>query len=205
MAAFALAAAVWVPNAVKVPDSAAPVATVKPTLTARGQLRPVAHARIATLAGGTVASLPVKAGQRVEEHYEIARMRLPGGAAEVLTAPWAGTITGLLVNLGDSLLPGTVVATIGDLSRLQVETTDVDEFIIRHVAPGLEVTVSVDALDGREFAGYVRTVALEPQRNESGDEHYLTVIDLMAVGGGLRPGMNVRIAFPSDKHSPSFE
>ena len=95
----------------------------------------MAHARIATLTGGVVTSLPVRPGQWVGEQQEIARIRLPGGALEVLTAPWPGAVTGVQVNLGDTVLPGAIIATLGDLGRLQVETTDVDEFIIRHVAP----------------------------------------------------------------------
>jgi multidrug resistance efflux pump len=90
---------------------------------------------------------------------------------------------------------GAVVALVGDLSRLQVETTDVDEFIVGRVQPGRAVTVTVDALDQRHLRGRVRTVSLEPRRGDDGDDHYPTVIDLELPPLELRSGMTVRVAF----------
>lgn len=171
-----------------------PGATPSPKLTARGQVRPVAHARVGTIAGGVVAQMRVEVGEAVREQQEIARVRGPGGT-EVLVAPWDGTITSLPAQVGDTVLPGALIATVGDLSRLQVETTDVDEFIIASVRRGQAVTVSVDALDGRLLRGQVRSVALQPQRSPEGDEHYQVVIDLADVPPELRPGMTVRVDF----------
>lgn len=171
-----------------------PGATPAPKLTARGQVRPVAHARVGTIAGGVVAQMRVEVGETVREQQEIARVRGPGGT-EVLVAPWDGTITSLPVQVGDTVLPGALIATVGDLSRLQIETTDVDEFIIASVRRGQAVTVSVDALDGRLLRGQVRSVALQPQRSPEGDEHYQVVIDLADVPPELRPGMTVRVDF----------
>ncbi|MBI2322532.1 MAG: HlyD family efflux transporter periplasmic adaptor subunit, partial [Chloroflexi bacterium] len=136
----------------------------------------------------------VEVGEAVREQQEIARVRGPGGT-EVLVAPWDGTITSLPVQVGDTVLPGALIATVGDLSRLQVETTDVDEFIIAYVRRGQAVTLSVDALDGRLLRGRVRSVALEPQRSAEGDEHYPVVIDLAEIPVELRPGMTVRVNF----------
>ncbi len=122
-------------------------------------------------------------------------MRGPGGL-EVLVAPLDGVVTGVLVHAGDTVVPGTVVATVGDLRQLQVETTDVDEFLVGRVQPGQAVSMTVEALDRRELAGRVRTVALEPRPNPSGDPHYPVVIDLLgALPPELRPGMTVRLTF----------
>jgi multidrug efflux pump subunit AcrA (membrane-fusion protein) len=164
-------------------------------LVARGQVRPVAQARVGTLAGGTVARLAVAVGDAVDEEQEIARVRGPNGI-EVLTAPWRGTITTVPAHLGDTVLPGAIVATIGDLSRLQVETTDVDEFLIAHVGKGQLLTMTVDALDGRELQGYVSSVALELQSIGTGDEHYPIALDRVDVPGSIRPGMVVRVHLP---------
>jgi HlyD family secretion protein len=172
--------------------------TVEPAVTtrlvARGQVRPVSYARIATLAGGTVVRLPIDVGHRVEEEQEIARVRGPNGT-EVLTAPWAGTITSLPVRFGDTVLPGGVIATVGDLSRLRIETTDVDEFLIAHVRRGQWVRLTVDALDDYPLQGYVHTVALHQETTPIGDEHYPVVIDLADSVAALRPGMTVRVDF----------
>ena len=173
---------------------AMPTATA-PKLTARGRVQPAAQARIGTLAGGVVMRLAVAAGDQVVEGQEVARVRGAGGAPDVLTAPWSGTITSVPVNLGDTVTPGATVATLGDLSRLRVETTDVDEFLIGRVRPGGRVTILVDALDRRELPGYVATVALQAQTTTAGDDYYPVVIDLLEPAADLRPGMSVRVTF----------
>jgi multidrug efflux pump subunit AcrA (membrane-fusion protein) len=185
---------------VPAPTSMAPA----PRLTARGELHPIAEARIGTLTGGVVQSISIEVGQRIGQEQEVARIRGANGT-DVLTAPWTGTITGIPVHVGDTVMAGFVVATIGDLSRLQVETTDVDEFVIAHVERGQTVQVTVDALDGRAFVGAVRTVALQQATNKDGDDHYPVVIDLDGAPATLRPGMSVRVDFASQSADPAAD
>jgi hypothetical protein len=83
--------------------------------------------------------------------------------------------------------------TIGDLSRLQVETTDVDEFLIGKLALGQAVRLTVDALDGRQWDGVVSRITLQPQPASGRDEHYPITIDLTGPTTELRPGMTVRV------------
>jgi len=176
--------------------STGPVVTAtQAPATARGEVRPVAQARIGTLTGGTVNRLAVTVGQRVDEGQEIARIIGPTGAAETVVAPWRGTITDIPVHVGDTVAVGAVVALVGDLSRLQVETTDVDEFVVGRVQEGRPVLVTIDALDQMQLRGRVRTVSLEPRRNADGDDHYPTVIDLESSPPALRIGMTVRVTF----------
>jgi multidrug efflux pump subunit AcrA (membrane-fusion protein) len=181
------------PTAAPPPAAETPVA---PKLVAGGQVRPVAQARVGALTGGVLTQLAVEIGDLVGEQQEIGRVRGPNGQIEIITAPWRGTVTSIPVHVGDTITPGTTIATLGDLSRLQVETTDVDEFIIGYVYRGQPVTVSIDALDRRELAGYVRSVALEVVTDERGDEHYPVIIDLVGPTTALRPGMSVRVFFP---------
>lgn len=162
-------------------------------LTARGRVRPVAHARVGTLVGGVVVRLTAAPGDLVVEQQELARVRGPNGT-EVVTAPIHGAVLDVLVEVGDTLLPGATVATLGDLSRLKVETTDVDEFVIGSVRPGQLVQLHIDAL-GRDLGGLVRSVALEPRTTPAGDEHYLVIIDLLEQAPELRVGMTARITF----------
>lgn len=162
-------------------------------LTARGQVRPIAQARVGTQTGGVVNRLIVQAGDFVAEEQEIARVRGPAGT-EIVTAPFQGTITSVLARFGDTLPPGAPIATVGDLTRLQVETSDVDEYLIPYIYRGQSVTLLVDALD-QELAGLVRTVALEPAISSVGDEHYPVAIDLLETSPRLRPGMSARIRF----------
>jgi multidrug efflux pump subunit AcrA (membrane-fusion protein) len=180
------------------PSAGTPTPTAVPAapkLTARGKVQPVQQARVGTLTGGVVSRLSVVAGEAVADRQEIARIRGADGATEVLTAPWAGTITSVPVNYGDTVTPGTVLATLGDLSRLQVETTDVDEFLIGKVSRGQPVRLTIDALDGRELTGVVERITLQPQPTDDGDEHYPVVIALDGATTDLRPGMTARIEF----------
>ena len=121
--------------------AAQPTRTGELRLTARGRVAPVQQARIGTISGGVITSLSTQVGAAVGEQQEIARVR---GATdtEVLVAPWRGVVTGIPVNNGDTVVPGTTLVTIADLSRLQVETTDVDEFIISGIRPGQTVTMT---------------------------------------------------------------
>ena len=172
------------------PVSATPLAAAR--LIAHGVVAPASQARVGTLGGGVLLGLNVTIGEKVEAQHELARVR---GAAdvEVLSAPFAGTVTGLLAHTGDTLVPGAGVLMIADLSRLQVETTDIDEFLIGHVRAGQSLALQIEALDRRELTGLVRTVALQPQSTPGGDQHYPVTIDLGGVVPELRPGMSVRI------------
>jgi multidrug efflux pump subunit AcrA (membrane-fusion protein) len=160
---------------------------------ARGQVRPVAQARVGTQGGGVVQELYVEPGHPVQEYQELARV-LNSGGVEIVRAPFAGTVTNVVARRGDTVLPGATLLNVGDLGRLQVETTDLDEFVIADVSRGQIVYVLVDAL-GYELLGRVRSAALEPTRSELGDDHYPVIIDLLETAPNLRPGMNARIRF----------
>lgn len=171
-------------------------ATPAPRLIARATLQPIKQAKIRTLAGGVVTQLTAEVGQPVQEAQEVARTQPPGnGPTEVLTAPWSGRVSDVLIHLGDTVTAGSVIATVADLSRLQAETQDVDEFLIASIHPGQHVTMTVDAVDGLVLAGTVRTVALQTQTSATGDETYPVVIDLAAQARELRAGMTVRVNF----------
>jgi hypothetical protein len=178
-----------------VPQAAlTPQGTSGARLVAHGVIAPVSQARVGTLSGGVLLGLSVSIGDSVEGQRELARVRGPADV-EVLTAPFAGTVTGLLAHTGDTLVPGAGVVTIADLTRLQVETTDVDEFLIGHVRASQSVALQIEALDRREITGKVRTVALQPQTTAGGDQQYPVTIDLGGAQPDLRPGMSVRITF----------
>ena len=172
-----------------------PLASSGGRLVAHGAVAPVSQARVGTLGGGVLLGLSASIGDSVEAQSELARVRGPAGV-EVLTAPFAGTVTGLLAHTGDTLVPGAGVVLVADLRRLQVETNDVDEFLIGHVQPGQSVTLQIEALDRRELTGRVRSVALQPQPTPGGDQHYPVTIDLGGTPPDLRPGMSVRVTFP---------
>jgi multidrug efflux pump subunit AcrA (membrane-fusion protein) len=169
-------------------------ATPGPRLVARGEVQPVAQAKVAATTGGVVLRLNVRVGDAVEEQQELARIRNDRGV-EVLAAPWAGTITTLPASTGDTVTPGTVVATVGDLTRFQVQTTDVDEFLVPSIHAGQPVRLTADALGERTLHGYVRSVALVRQTGRAGDDHFPVLVDLVETPPELRQGMTIRVDF----------
>ena len=164
----------------------------------RGEIHPDSEAVVRTLVGGVVTRLSVDIGASVVENQEIARVRAPDGSISIVTAPWRGAVTNLPIHNGDTVSAGSVMAVVGDMSRLRVETDDVDEFMVARIRPGQPVTVTVDAIDGRELRGRVRNVALRSEETDEGDEHYPVVVDLDWSPADLRAGMTVRVHFPEE-------
>jgi multidrug efflux pump subunit AcrA (membrane-fusion protein) len=154
-------------------------------------VRPIESARVGTIGGGVVHQLLVEVGDPVRDQQEVARVRTSANT-EIVVSPMHGTVTSLLVRQGDTVLPGAMLITVGDLSRLQVETTDLDEFLVADIRRGQRVELLIEAL-GREIPGQVRTISIEPVLTSTGDSHYPVKIDLIEQPPELRPGMSVRL------------
>ncbi len=75
----------------------------------------------------------------------------------IITAPIAGQIVEKHINLGEMALPGQPILKIEDNKNLRLETT-VKEQDIRFVRPGKDVTVKIDALQGKEIKARVAQV-----------------------------------------------
>jgi multidrug efflux pump subunit AcrA (membrane-fusion protein) len=165
-----------------------------PVLAAHGLVQPVARASVATLAGGTVAQLNANVGQEVEQDQVLARVAGPA-QTELVLAPWRGTVTSIAARAGDTLPPGSPLLTIADPSRLQVETTDVDDYLISRIRPRQLATVTFYALDGRRLRGTVRSISSQSQLGPGGGVQYPTVIELSGAAPDLRAGMSAHIVF----------
>jgi multidrug efflux pump subunit AcrA (membrane-fusion protein) len=172
------------------PALPAPAAAVP--ITARGLVQPVRSARVGTLNGGVVRQLNVSLDNEVTEQSIVAWVAGPSGT-EVVTAPFAGSVTNVLVHEGDTVLPGTVIAIVADTRSLQVETVDVDEYVISQVHVGQPVQVTVDALGNSTLAGNVSGVSLLPQAAASGEQTYPVIISVSAMPPDVRAGMSVRV------------
>jgi multidrug efflux pump subunit AcrA (membrane-fusion protein) len=178
------------PSMPAAPQEAAP-------LIAHGQILPARQARVGTQAGGVVQLLEARPGDRVAAQAPLAWVLGPSGT-EIVTAPFDGNVTNVLVHAGDTLMPGAPIAVVADLHTLQVETSDVDEFLVSKVAVGQRVQVNVDALDNRALTGMVSNVALLPQTSVSGSPAYPVVISIGGLPQEVRPGMSVRVTFTDD-------
>jgi multidrug resistance efflux pump len=138
---------------------------------------------------------------------EEARARLKNATAQVqavraaqdditLVAPFDGTVVTIDVAPGEMVLPGQAVLVLSDLSELQIETTDLSERDIDHVALGQEVTVHVDAL-GDDLEGKV--VKIAPKANTvGGDVVYTVYIGLDEIPPNMRWGMSVEVEIHTD-------
>jgi multidrug resistance efflux pump len=105
-----------------------------------------------------------------------------------LVAPFDGTAGAMLIHLGESITPGQPAVTLGDVSTLRVETTDLSEIDVARVREGQPVKVTFDALAGTAFAGQVARIA--PMSTSSqGGVNYTVIVDLDEIDPALRWGM----------------
>jgi RND family efflux transporter MFP subunit len=71
-----------------------------------------------------------------------------------LVAPIAGTIVSVDISPAETVVPGQVVIVLADLSKYQIETTDLSERDVTRVQVGQSARVYIEALD-EEFTGQV--------------------------------------------------
>jgi HlyD family secretion protein len=103
-------------------------------------------------------------------------------------APFAGTVGMVDVREGEQVAQGVPVFTLGDLSTLRVETTDLDEIDVAKVEVGQSVDVTFDAFPDRVFKG--RVVRIDPMaRSGGGGVNYTTIIELQELAPEIRWGM----------------
>lgn len=120
-------------------------------------------------------------------------------AKTTIYAPLSGRVIALNAEQGEVVVsgtmnnPGSVIGTIADLSEILAEV-DVDETEIVHVRTGQPVTVMVDALQDREFAGKVVEIGSSGyNRPQQPDVTFFKVKVLLdQPDATLRPGMSSR-------------
>jgi len=105
-----------------------------------------------------------------------------------LRAPFRGTIAEIRVKEGEVANVGVPILTLGDLDRLQVETTDLNEVDIPLVKVGQEVRITFDALPERTIEGQVARIAPRASPGEGGT-NYTVIIELEKQDPDLRWGM----------------
>lgn len=116
-------------------------------------------------------------------------------AQATLTAPLAGTVISVDVEPAETATPGQVVVTLGDLSKFQVETTDMSERDILKVQVGAPATVFIEALN-QEFSGKVVDVA-RVSETVGGDVVFKVTVELDEQPAGLRWGMSTEVRVQS--------
>jgi multidrug resistance efflux pump len=103
-------------------------------------------------------------------------------------APFAGAVGQVDTRVGELIVLGQPLVTIGDLSTLWVETTDLDEVDVTKVYVGQMVDVSFDALQEMMFVGTVTRISPMAAPG-SGGVNYTVVIELDSMHPSIRWGM----------------
>lgn len=112
-----------------------------------------------------------------------------------LVAPFAGTVAALDVNPNESVLPGQAVLTLADLSKLQIETTDLSERDVSRVAIGQSASLYVKPLNAQINGKVMR---ISPRANKvGGDVVYAVTIAPSGTAQGLSWGMSVDVEIES--------
>ena len=108
-------------------------------------------------------------------------------ALPTLDAPFNGTITDVRSMAGDQVGPTTISFRLDDLSRLlvDVQITEVD---INRVKVGQDVTLTFDAISGKEYHGKVSSVA-KVGTSTNGTVNFTVTIELTDTDEAVRPGM----------------
>ena len=113
-------------------------------------------------------------------------------ADRVVRAPFSGVLGIRQVSPGALVTPGTVIATLDDVSRVYVDFP-LPERAIAGAGVGQAVTATTAAWPGRDFDGTVSTVSA---RLDEGSRAAMVRADLPNPDGALKPGMlmEVRLA-----------
>jgi membrane fusion protein, multidrug efflux system len=109
-------------------------------------------------------------------------------AQGTLLAPYDGTVVSLNVTPGELVQPGEVVATIGVLTHLQVETKDLSERDIAAVQAGQAATIRLKSFN-QDLTGRVIMIA-QMSNVYNGDNVYKVTIQLDTQPAGLLWGMS---------------
>ncbi len=166
-------------------------------------------APIGALATGSLASWTATVGQAVQNGQVLGTIvpvgAKPGAAPLDVVAPFAGTVLDVSAVAGQTVVPGMVLAYLGELNKTTV-TAYVKETQIRNVAAGQRVDVTVDALPGTTFTGQVQqigdataaTFSLLPSATQDGAFTKVTqvipvTVSLGAPVGQLLPGESAEV------------
>jgi multidrug resistance efflux pump len=114
-----------------------------------------------------------------------------------LKSPIIGTVVEINVEVGTIVSPGWVIVNLADLTRWQVETTDLSENDVVLLKPGMSARVTLAAFPGGEFEGMVRKINLVGE-DSRGSVVYSVLLDFDPAGEPVRWGMSafVDISLP---------
>ena len=150
--------------------------------------RDIAQARLDLLqAGATSEEIAVAEASVSQAEVALEAARVALERCEV-HAPFAGIVGAVSVRTGESIAPGQPLVTLGDLTTLRVETTDLDEIDVARVEVGQDVAVTFDALPERVFVGHVTRIS-PMAKPGAGGVNYTVVVELDELDPAILWGM----------------
>jgi RND family efflux transporter MFP subunit len=112
-------------------------------------------------------------------------------AQATLVAPFDGTISAVDITPAETVVPGQALMTLGDLTHMRVETTDLSERDAPKVARGQAAEVEVIALN-QTYGGHVTDVS-RISSTIGGDVVYKVTIEFDSQPAGLLWGMSTNV------------
>ena len=114
-----------------------------------------------------------------------------------LVAPFDGTVASVDISPAETVVPGRVIITIGDLSKLKVETKDLSERDVPRVQIGQTASIFIEALN-QEFPGKVIEIS-RISSTVGGDVVFKVTMDLDEQPQGLLWGMSADVKIETGK------
>jgi multidrug efflux pump subunit AcrA (membrane-fusion protein) len=126
-----------------------------------------------------------------EAGVNAARIRLEN---YTLTAPFAGTVTDIYLEIGQFVGPEAMAIQLADLSEFVIETSDLTELEVVKIYAGQIVEIVPDALPDVLLIGKVEQIG-QSFKTQAGDITYKVTIRLDETDPSLRWGMTVELMF----------
>ncbi len=169
-----------------------------------GELEPKVKVDVKSNVTGRVVKLLVTAGDLVKKGQLLAVVQPGQTAAErylpyEVRATMEGTVIKRNIEIGDSVVSGlaefgagTVLMTIGDLSRMVVKL-EVNEVDIPKLSLRQEADIHLDAFPDNTFKGAITFLSPLAEFNDQKVKIFKTKVEVAQADPQLRPGMTARI------------
>jgi len=148
----------------------------------------IAQAQLDLLqAGATAEEIAVAETAVTQAEATLEAVRVALDRCEI-HAPFAGTAGTVDVRVGELVAPDQSLITLGDLTTLRVETTDLDEIDVARVAVGQQAMLTFDALLERVFTGRVTRISPMAEPG-AGGVNYTVIVALEETDPAILWGM----------------
>jgi multidrug resistance efflux pump len=111
-----------------------------------------------------------------------------------LTAPFAGTVTDIYMEIGQFIGPDARAVQLANLSEFRIETSDLTELEVVKISEGQAVEIVPDALPDILLVGKVEQIG-QSFKTQAGDIIYTVTISLDETDPNVRWGMTVELTF----------